>query len=89
MNAKEEGTVKMVDGSVCKIIGTRTVKVIERDGMVHVLEAVLYIPEARYNLISICVLHKEGCRVQVHQGIITVSQGDRVILKGEKCEGLY
>ena len=89
MNSKEEGTVKMVDGSVCKIIGTGTVKVIERDRMVHVLEAVLYIPEARYNLISICVLDEEGCRVQVNQGIITVSQGDRVILKGEKCEGLY
>ena len=26
---------------------------------------------------------------QVQQGVVTVSKGDRVILKGEKCEGLY
>jgi len=25
----------------------------------------------------------------VQQGVVTVSQGDRVILKGEKCGGLY
>jgi len=69
---KEEGTVKMVDGSACEVIGTGTVKVTERDGMVHALEAVQYVPEARYNLISIRVLDEEGCRIQVQQGIVTV-----------------
>ena len=53
------------------------------------LEAVWYVPEARYNLISIRVLDEEGCQIQVQQDIIAVSQGDRVILKGEKYEGLY
>jgi len=62
----------MVDGSACEVIGTGTVKVTERDGMVHALEAVQYVPEARYNLISIRVLDEEGCRIQVQQGIVTV-----------------
>jgi len=57
---KEEGIVKMVDGSVCEIIGTGTVKVTGRDGIVRALEAVWYVPEARYNLISIRVLDEEG-----------------------------
>jgi len=35
------------------------------------------------------VLDEEGCRIQVQQDIVTVSQGDRVILKGEKRGGLY
>jgi len=35
------------------------------------------------------VLDEEGCRIQVQQGVVTVSQGDRVILEGEKCGGLY
>ena len=26
---------------------------------------------------------------QEQKGVITVSQGDRLILKGERCEGLY
>ena len=45
--------------------------------------------EALYNLISIGVLDEEGRRIQVQQGIVIVNQGDRVILKREKCGGLY
>ena len=41
--AKEEGIVKMVDGSTCEVIGTGTVKVTERDRMVRTLEAVRYV----------------------------------------------
>ena len=79
----------MVDGSACEVIGTRIVKVTGRDGIVRTLEAARYVPEARYNLISIRVLDEEGCQIQVQQGVVTVSQGDRIILKGEKCGGLY
>ena len=56
--------------------------------MVRALEAVRYVPEVWYNLISIRVLGEEGCRIQVQQGVITVSQGDRVILEGENYGGL-
>ena len=64
-------------------------KVTERDGKVRALEAVRYVPEARYNLISIRVLGEEGCQIQVQQDVIKISQGDRVILKREKCGVLY
>ena len=37
---KEEAIIKMVDGSACEVIGTRTINIIERDGMIHALEAV-------------------------------------------------
>jgi len=37
----------MVNGSACEVIGTGTVKVIERDEMVRALEAVWYVPKAR------------------------------------------
>ena len=63
----------MVDGSVCEVISTVTVKVIKRDGTVRILEVVRYVPEAQYNLISIRVLDEEGCRIQVKQGVITVN----------------
>ena len=58
---KEEETVKMVDDSACKVIGTGTVKVTGRDVTMDALEAARYVPEARYNLISIKVLDEEGC----------------------------
>jgi len=85
----EEGIVKMVDGLTWEVIGTGIVRVTERDGTVRAMEAVQYVSEAQYNLISIRVLDEKGCRIQVQQGVITVSQKDRVILEGEKCGGLY
>ena len=72
-----------------EVIDTGTVKVTGRDRTVRALEVVQYVSEARYNLIPIRVLDEEGCWIQVQQGVVTVSQGDRVILEGETCEGLY
>ena len=56
---EERVIVKMVDGSACEVISTGTVKVTGRDGTVRALEAVRYVPEARYNLICIRVLNEE------------------------------
>ena len=80
MVAKEDRIVKMVDGSACEVIGTGTVKVTKRYETVCALEAVRYVPEARYNLISIRVFDEKGCRIQVQQSVVTVSQGDRVLV---------
>ena len=87
--AKEEGTVKMVDGLACKIIDTGKINVTCGNGMVRALKEVRYVSEVRYNLISIRMLDEEGRMLQVQQGVVTVSQGDMIILKGEKCGGLY
>ena len=86
---KEKEIVKMVDDSACKVISTVTVKITHRDMTVCSLEAIRYVSEARYNLISIRVLHEEGWWIYIQQSGVTVSQGDRVILKGEKCGQLY
>ena len=73
----------------CEVIDTGTVKVTGSDGTVRALEAVRYFLEAHYNLLSIRVLDEEGYRIQVPQGVITVSQGDWVILKGMMRGALY
>jgi len=49
----------MVDGSACEVINTGAIKVAERDGMMHALEAVWYVPEVWLNLISIGVFDEE------------------------------
>jgi len=87
--ANEEETVKMVNGSTCEIIGTKIINVTYRDGTVHALKAVWYVSEVWYNLIFIGVLDKEGCLIQMQQGIAKISYRDMVILKGEKCGGVY
>ena len=86
---KEEGTIKIVDGSTCKVISTGTINVTCKVETVRALEAVWYISEARCNLIFIEVLDEEGYWIQVQQSVITVIQGDRVILEEEKCGGIY
>ena len=63
MVVKEEVIIKMVDDSACEIISTRTVKVTKIDGMIHALEAIRYVLEAWYNLISIRVLDEEECLI--------------------------
>ena len=66
LGCKEDETVKIVDGSACEVIDIGTVNVTGRDRTVRALEAVRYISEARYNLISIRVLDLEGCQIQVN-----------------------
>ena len=62
--AKKKGIVKIVDCSACEVIDTGTINVTRRDGTVRALEAVRYVPEARYNLIFIGMFDKEGCQSQ-------------------------
>jgi len=50
----------MVDGSACEVMSTGTVKITGRDGTVRALKSVRYVPETRYNLISIRVLEKKN-----------------------------
>jgi len=69
---KKKETVKMVDGSAREVIGTGTANVTGIDGTMHTLEAIWYVPEAWYNLISIGMLDEKGCRIQVQQGVFTV-----------------
>ena len=57
--AKDDKTDIMVDGLACKFIGTGTINIIERDGIMQGLKAVQYVPETRYNLISIRVSTKK------------------------------
>jgi len=35
------------------------------------------------------VLDEKECQIQAQQGMVMVSQGDRVILKREECKKLY
>ena len=50
--AKEEESVKMMNGSTYEVIDTGTVNFTCKDGTTHALEVVMYILKVCYNLIS-------------------------------------
>ena len=78
----------MVNDSAGKYIGTETVNITCKDGMVHAPEAVWYVPDAWYNLI-----HRSARRRRMPDPNATRCHHNylrrMIILRGEKCGGIY
>jgi len=52
------------------------------DGMVRELKEVRYVPQVKKNLISIGALEALGHRVYVRDGVLKMTRGSMVVLKG-------
>ena len=50
----------MGNSATSKMIGEGTIQFRSHDGCITALQGVRHVPESRYNLISLGVLHKEG-----------------------------
>ncbi|XP_071689077.1 uncharacterized protein [Rutidosis leptorrhynchoides] len=69
------------------------------DGTVRTLTDVRHVPELRKNLISLGTLDSIGCNYRArggvivkakhYHGVLIVSKGALVVMKGERCNGLY
>ena len=73
----------------CEIKGVGTVRIKFHDGIERVLSQVRYIPSLRRNLISLGTLDEIGYSYKATGGVLTVSRGCLVIMKGLKENGLY
>jgi len=85
----KEGTFFLPSGSKCDIMGLGTVKVKMFDGVVHTLGGVAYISKLRKNLISLSQLNSKGCKCPIAGGAMKITRGCMVVMKGEKCGGIY
>ena len=70
-------------------MGVGTVKIKMFDGAVRTLGDVVYVPRFRRNLISLSQLDSKGCRVLSAGGVVKISRGCMVLMKGEKCGDLF
>jgi len=70
-----------------KGIGTILIKMF--DGMVRKLRKVRYVPQLKRNLISVGVLKALGLKVSVRDGVLKMTRGSMVILKGIRRNNLY
>ncbi|KAK2965970.1 hypothetical protein RJ640_018325 [Escallonia rubra] len=83
------GTVLMGNDAVCEVMGIGTIKIKMFDGIVRTLGDVRYIPDLKKNLISLGTLDSIDCSISIKGGVMKVSKGAMVIMKGQKTKNLY
>ncbi|KAH9650291.1 hypothetical protein KPL70_026321 [Citrus sinensis] len=83
------GKVMMGNNAVCKIVGIGNVNLKLHDGTIRELREVRYVPELKRNLISLGMLDKMGLSIKLESGELIISNGDGVVMKGYKRNGVY
>ena len=79
----------MGNNAQCKETGIGTVKIKTHDGVVRTLSNVRHVPDLKRNLISLGTLESKGCKYSAEGGVLKVSKGSRLLLKGLRQGDLY
>lgn len=59
------------------------------DGEDRVLQNVRFVPELKMNLISLGTLETNGCTFKSENGVMKVTRGSLVVMKGIMVNSLY
>ena len=86
---EKESTFSLPEGSKCDVMGLGKVNVKIFDGVVRTLSGVAYVSKLRKNLISLSQLDSKGCKCSIARGAMKITHGCMIVMKGEKCGGLY
>lgn len=83
------GVVYMGNDNPCKTVGIGSIKLRNHDGSTRILKDVRYVPNLKRNLISLGLLESKGLEVKMRDGILKVTSGALVMLKGARKNNLY
>jgi hypothetical protein len=83
------GEVVIEDGSTCEIFGIGSIYIQVHDGSIKKLTDVRFVPKLKRNLISLSTLEAMGFNFAAIDGVLKVSCGNRIILKGILLNNLY
>ncbi|TYK07988.1 hypothetical protein E5676_scaffold265G001240 [Cucumis melo var. makuwa] len=72
----------------CDVKGTGSVQVATHDGMIRMLTNVRYVPELKRNLVSLGELDRSGYTIKSESGVMKVTKGSLVKLRGTLRNGL-
>lgn len=86
---KKAGMLTLGDGSTCNVEGIGTVKIKMFNGAFYTLGGVAYVPKMCKNLISLSQLDSQGYGYSAQGGVLKITRGYKVLMKGEKYDGLY
>ena len=79
----------MENDAPCKIIGIGSIKIKMYDSIVRTLTEVRHVLDFKKNLISLSTLDAKGYRYSGEGGVLKVSKGTLVVLKGQLSHGIY
>jgi len=71
------------------VIGEGTIKFCSHDGCIITIQGVRHVPESRYNLISLGVLHREGINFSSEGDLVEVSKDAQVKFQAERVGNVY
>lgn len=83
------GAVLMGNDVACKVTGIGAIKIKMHDGIVRTLTNVRHVPDMKKNLISLGTLDNNGFRCSIDNGVLKVTHGALVAMKGSKIGTLY
>ncbi|KAG8479822.1 hypothetical protein CXB51_029312 [Gossypium anomalum] len=83
------GVVYMGNDNACKTVGIGSIQLKNQDGSTRVLTDVRYVPSLKKNIISLGALESKGSIVTMRDGVLKVTSGALVILKGIRKNNLY
>ena len=73
----------------CKTIGIGSIKIRMHNGIVRTLSNVRHVPDLKKKLISLDTLDSNGYKFSAEGGVLRVSKGSLVVMKGKKVNTLY
>ena len=79
----------MGDDHPCNVEGMGTVHIKMFDGIVRELKEVRYVPQLKRNLISVGALEALGLVVSIRDGVLKMTKGSMVVMKGVRQNNLY
>ncbi|KAE8674962.1 hypothetical protein F3Y22_tig00111708pilonHSYRG00377 [Hibiscus syriacus] len=83
------GVVYMGNDNAYKNIGICSIRLKNQDGSTRVLTDVRYVPSLKKNIISLGVLESKGSVVTMRDGVLKVTYGALVMMKGIRKNNLY
>jgi len=83
------GLMSMGDGNTCQLVGKGTVRIRMYDETLRELKEVRYIPTMTKNIISVGALEAEDLRRTLGEGILNMSSGSLIVLKGIRRNNVY
>ena len=83
------GSVLLGNDDSCKVKGIGNIRIKLQNGSIRCITNVRYIPELKRNLISLGTLESQGYTFKYENGVLVVSKGSKVILEGDRHNGLY